>query len=103
MPPQEGFDITGDIAEFIAGDPALLTALVDASGQVNRIFGTAVTSLALDLFQDAEEGWKRLFLIVRTDLPVNEAIQREDRLVEEWLAPLMDKVQGKLNVAVEPA
>jgi hypothetical protein len=94
------FDNTKEIKNFLLTNDYLIETLFEAPGYIYRVFGQV--PIHLELHHDPEEDWDELFIIIRSLYSAEEAIRRENQLVEEWFLEKMDDTQSKLNITEEP-
>lgn len=94
------FDNPKEIKNFLLTNDYLIEILFEAPGYIYRIFGQVL--IHLELHHDPEEDWDELFIVMRSPYPAEEAIRRENQLVEEWFLERMNDTQGRLNIAEEP-
>lgn len=84
------------IEEFLSENQGLLPILEEAPSKIDMYFGERVRRLGLEY--DPES---MLYLVIGTDLDVNEAQRRLDDLDDRWLLGLVSKLNGKLNTLLE--
>ncbi|MCR4433927.1 MAG: hypothetical protein NUV70_07755 [Caldiserica bacterium] len=89
-----------EVTGFLLSNKNLIKYLLEAPERIYRIFGSV--HLYLELYQDPEEAFECLFIIVKTDLPPEEAINNLDRFDEEYWLNLGDEINNKLEVTVRP-
>lgn len=99
---KRGYEVSTGIAKYVAESRPLFDALMSAPEVIRNILGPEA-QIALDLLRDPEEGWTRLYLVIVSSLPPEQAIEKEDVLVDTWLGPMMDRLDGRLSLTVEPA
>jgi len=92
--------ISEEIKKFLISNEDLIQILSDAQEHIYRVFGRV--PISLELHHDPEEGWDELFIIIKTQLPPEKAVNLENRLFEEWFVDILDKVEGRLNFTEEP-
>jgi hypothetical protein len=71
------------VKAFLEENHFLIPVIEEASVKLVEYFG-AETPLVLEIRSQAEDEGSELFLYVKTDLPVPEALTRLDRFDEEW-------------------
>ncbi len=79
----------------------LYKVLFEAPDHIKHIFGDV--PLNLELHHDPEEGWDELFIIIKTSLNAEKAIELEKKLFDEWFVHIMPSTKNKLNIIEEPA
>lgn len=89
-----------DIKIFLLRNPNLIDILLDAPKYFNGHIMNA--QLYLELHRDPEENWDELFIILKINAEVHEAINIENKLFETWFSDIMDETRGLLNFEVEP-
>ena len=93
------FENPREIKKFILNNEYLIDILFEAPLHIYRIFEHVPTFL--ELHHDPEEDWDELFIVIRSSYLTDEAIRRENQLVEEWFLERMDDTQGRLNIVEE--
>jgi len=87
-----------NIIRFLDRKPRLLPILIDARGQIKRIFGDVPVRLKVEV--DPEEGWETLSGIIKVQLPVDQALLLLNRLENEWFVKIED-IGIDLNFDIE--
>lgn len=96
------FRDTSAVSSFLRSNPFIESVLIDAYGSIAERFGSD-PPLALEVFSDPDEpGADQLFLLIQTGLPVDDALQRLDRLYEGWWLDILPGMQHKMAIALEP-
>jgi len=90
------------VARFLRSRPHLLDVLGEASQAIPLYFGLA-TAPHLELVSDDEEGWERLFLVVRVPMGLEELFGRSDVFHQHWVVPRIDKFRSEFTITEEPA
>jgi hypothetical protein len=91
-----------DVVEFLSRHSTLLELLEEAPRQVQRHFGDGMSRLVLEAVKDHEaEDDEELILFIQTALPIDQALQRLDRLDEEWWLEAGSRTQGNLGMNLE--
>ena len=89
------------VRRFLRAHPQLLEVLLEAYIHLQRYFGSK-PQVTLEVVSDPEvEGLEELFAYILTDLPVDEAMARLDKLDQEWFLDQLDRVDGRLNFNLE--
>lgn len=95
------YDCTADdIRDFLRESPELLGVLMEAPKQIEMYFGEA--ELGLKMSYDPEDGSKELFLVLRSAYSPEDAVERENRMIEEWFIGTLERTNGKLGLTEEP-
>ena len=89
-----------EITQFLFENDFLIETLVEAPQHINRIFGEI--PLLLELHKDPEENWDELFIVIKSFFSPEEALKKENRLIDEWFFDKIEKTRGKLNITEEP-
>ncbi len=92
-------DTADEIERFLSRNPEVLEVLKEAPFYIRRIV-VGNYPLLLELVREPEEDWEELFVVVKTDLPVEEALELDDRIFDLWFKDAMRKVVGKLEITV---
>ena len=91
-------DTADEIERFLSRNPEVREVLKEAPFYIRRIVGNY--PLLLELVREPEEDWEELFVVVKTDLDVEEALELDDRIFDLWFKDAMRKVVGKLEITV---
>lgn len=95
-------DHPDDIRAFVAARPHLLSILHEAGERIPDSF-PPMTKVSLDLVDYPESGSRpELVLRIQTPLPMAEALDRLDRLDEEWWLDTVPLAQGDMSLVVWP-
>jgi hypothetical protein len=90
-----------EVKEFLAAHPFLEPLLVEAYDKIGDYFGPQ-PDVVLEVVTDPEAiDDRELFVFIRTNLPPEEALDRLDRLDQEWWLDAADQADGKLCIHVE--
>lgn len=90
-----------EVVNFIEENPTLVQLLRDAYYKIQEYFGSGVEAI-LEIFTDYEVPTHReLVALVQTRYPVGEALDRLDRLYEEWWAEASSVEPLKMSIDVE--
>ncbi len=81
-----------NLIDFISEHNFLVEIVQESSKQIKKIFGEKAEEVSLEVFEDIEEGFKCLFAVVKTSLPVKQSHDLLEKLEDEWL---LDNVTGK--------
>jgi hypothetical protein len=91
-----------EVIEFLSRHSSLVEILEEAPRQIHRHFGDGTSSLILEVIQDPDaEGDEELILFIQTKLPVDQALQRLDRLDDMWWLDTGSRTQGNLGINLE--
>jgi len=90
-----------EIVEFLARHDYLFPILKEAEEEIAAVFREGAR-LCLELHHDLEEGWDELFIVIKSEYNVEEALRLENRLAEEWFLDRMKDTKGRLNITGEP-
>ena len=88
-----------DVKSYLWNNSFLLDYVFEGLGYVENIFGKG-TEVHLELVRDDEEGHEILFLVVKCMGALN-VVGLLNKLDEEWLLSVIDKLQGKFNITAE--
>ncbi|MBA7555781.1 hypothetical protein ES705_48466 [subsurface metagenome] len=91
-----------EIIYFIFKNWFLVPILEKALAQAKNIFGED-TVLALELFSDPEDEKEstELFIVIRSDLNLDESLRKFDKLLADWFNTVQHKTKGLLNITIE--
>lgn len=89
-----------EIIRFLLSNPDLIDILISAPEHILSVFGTA--PIYLELHHDYEADWDELFIVIKTNLPPEKAVELEDELFEGWFDKILNKVNTRLNFIEEP-
>jgi hypothetical protein len=90
------------IASYVRRFPFVIPLLEEARPAIDAAFG-AGTPAGLEVFIDPETtapGGEQLFVVIRPDLPPDDAYVRLDRLVDTWFLDAAPRIGGRLNLTV---
>lgn len=86
---------------FLNSHTELLLLLREAHHKIKTVFGYD-TEIALEVFTDPEsDDGQKLFALIFTALPVDEALAQLERLDQEWWLDATPRAKGLLNFDVE--
>ena len=90
-----------EVIEFLEDHPFLVALLFDAHPQIVKHFGPRPDAV-LEVVADPEAMADReLFVLVRTDLPPDDALCRLERLDMDWWLDAMDRAHASLCIDLE--
>lgn len=94
-------DNRGQVMGYLERYSWLPRFLVTAAEMLDRYFPQG-TKYVLEFFTDPEqEDWDELFVNIRSELPIDEALDRLDAFDSDWFLDQIDKVGGVVNFNVE--
>lgn len=85
------------VKAFLEENRFLIPVIEEASAKLVEYFG-AETPQVLEVRSQAEDEASDLFLYVRTDLPLSEALATLDRFDEEWWFDEMDRSRNRMVI-----
>jgi hypothetical protein len=88
-----------ELSTYLLNNLALVGVLEAAPLEIRKVFGPVV--LGLELMIEPEEGWRRLYLVIRSQLSPEEIVRRETALLEGWFLSVWPVVHGTLSLAAE--
>ena len=88
------------IFKFLKDNNDLMRILKLAPYYIKNVLGSC--PLYLELHNDPEENWDELFIIIKTPLGPENALEKEKKLFDIWFSNIINKVGNRLNYAVEP-
>lgn len=89
------------VRSFLNSHSDLLLLLRAAHHKIKTLFGYD-TEIALEVFTDPDsDDSHKLFALIYTALPVDEALAQLDRLDQEWWLDAATRANGLLNLDVE--
>ena len=88
----------GEVSQFLASHPFLLSLLSDARPQIEKYFPD--TRPRLELATNPEDGDQQLVLSIGTSLPSPEAVATLKRFDGGWWLKHLGKAQGKLCITL---
>ncbi|MBP9019704.1 MAG: hypothetical protein KBG04_07805 [Bacteroidales bacterium] len=89
-----------EIKTFLLSNKDLILILKEAPNYIYRVFGRV--PIYLELHSDPEEDWNELFIIIKSSLSADEAINREKELFDIWFSRIVHRVGNRLNYTEEP-
>jgi hypothetical protein len=90
-----------EVKGFLAAHPFLVPLLVEAYGKIAAYFEPQ-PEVVLEVVTDPEaDDDRRLFVFIQTSLLPEEALDRLDRLDDDWWLDAGDRGEGKLCLHVE--
>jgi len=91
-----------EIIHFIFKNWYLMPILEECPAQSSALFGKN-TNLVLELFNDPEDetDTTELFIVIRSDLNLDESLIKFDQLLAGWFNTVQHKTQGVLNITIE--
>ncbi len=90
-----------EVLSFLNDCPFLVQLLIEARNAIARCFGE-FQKVALEVVTDPEaENDRELFAFIQTNLEPNDALDKLDRLDQEWWLAESDRAKSKLCIHVE--
>lgn len=90
-----------EVTQFLEEHPFLISLLIELYDKIRYYFDSD-TEMILDLVTDPEAEVDRvLFALIRTKLPSSRALDRLDRLDDEWWLENLHHAEGKLCIDVD--
>lgn len=90
-----------EIVDYLKTYPFLIELLVEAFPEIERFFGRN-PRVVLKLVKDPDiEGEEQLFAYIHTTLSAEEALNRMNRLDEEWFLTQIHRTEEKFNLNIE--
>jgi len=89
-----------EFRNFFIVHKELINILLDAPKWIKKIFGESVR-IHLRVHADPEEDYEELFIVIKTSLKPEEALNRLNVLDEEWFIKVIDRTGGYLNITEE--
>ena len=91
------------VKSFLAAHPNLKDYLFETHEQIERFFGDSALEISLKHDSDPEEDYEGLFVIVKTHLSSEEALDFLDKFDFEWfLDQVPPEIISILTVTVRP-
>ena len=91
---------TEEIRRFVEERELLFPILKEAKGQIISVFGTHVR-LCLELYHDIEEGWEKLFVVIKSPYSAEKAHELEQILGKKWFLTKIKEAKGDLIISEE--
>jgi hypothetical protein len=73
------------VVSFISNHSFLIEILQESLNQIKKIFGENIEELSLELYEDIEEEFECLFVVIKTTLLTKESHDLLEKLEDEWL------------------
>jgi hypothetical protein len=89
-----------EIRRFIEERDYLFPIIKEAKGQILSVFGDYV-KLYLELYHDIEEGWEKLFIIIKSPYSAEKALELERILGKKWFLNKIKEAKGDLIISEE--
>lgn len=87
------------VVEYLCENPTLFSPILTFLRIVKQLVATP--DLGLELFEDIEEGWNTLFIIIKQELTLEDALNLEKYFWDNWYKDLDLNIRSKLNFTVE--
>ncbi len=95
------FDDIQSVTAFLSAYPFLIDLLIEANVMIQTFF-ESVNDTLLELDDDPETGdGKRLYVVVRTSLPIEIAMSRLDELEQRWWRGVRDRARDLVTFDVD--
>lgn len=86
------------VSRFLRENPFLLDLLLEAHDEIREYFASNL-QVGLEVFTDPEaEDSRQLVALIRTDLPLQEEVDRLDAFYEGWWLDALPRAQYKLHI-----
>lgn len=97
---QRGWKINNrvKVESFLKEHSTVVEVLKETPDIIEEYFEEA--DLVLELFQSREEDYEELFLDIFTDLEVDSALEKLDKIDQNWLIPEVNKKTTNFNLDV---
>jgi hypothetical protein len=90
-----------EVETFLGQNLFLIDLLLIAHGKIRKYFGTG-PRLDLKVVKDPEVGEdRRLFVLIRTKLHPEDALDQLDELYDDWWLDALSKADHKMSIDVE--
>lgn len=89
------------IKDFIENHEHLIPILNEAKEHVISVFGDCVR-IFLELYYDIEEGWEKIFVVIKSPYDPKKAVELEIKLLREWFVHQIRDTNGDLGISEEP-
>ena len=97
------FTNPAEAERFLLAHGELIPYLFEIDKQIKRVFGESIVDVCLEHASDPEEDYEGLFVIVKTHLSPEEALDLLDKFDDEWFLDYVPPEIGSiLTVGVEP-
>src|SRR5882672_3201427 len=90
----------GEVKDYLRRCDYVIDVLLEAPEQIKSRFGRDA-QIVLEVITDPEDGDRKLFAFILTPLAVEEAMDRLEKLDEEWWLDASERAEGQLIVDVE--
>jgi len=90
-----------EIKEFLFAHEYLLDFLFEARERILEYFGHLVQSIFLELHQDPEEDFEELFIIIRSELPLEKAFSLLAQLDQQWWLHIDEKIRRCVEIDIQ--
>lgn len=95
------FKDSAEVRAFLNSNAFLISLLKEANRKIKSQFGYD-TAIALEVFTDPDsDDGQKLFALIFTALSADEALERLERLDQEWWLDASARAKGRLNIDVE--
>lgn len=90
-----------EVEQFLSKHSEILFPLLEASEEINRIFSRNADELCLSFERDPEEDFETLFVVIKTSLPSEKALELLEKFDEEWWLNIDNEIKRILQVDIE--
>lgn len=96
------FNNENQIKTFLKKNTSLIDTLLFAENEIRKIFGENITSLELELHEDPEESFKKLFLVIKTiNVSPEGILTLLEKLDNQWYLNLDYEIRKNFNITIE--
>jgi len=96
------FNNENQIKTFLKRNTSLIDTLLFAENEIRKIFEKNITSLELELHEDPEESFEKLFLIIKTiNVSPEEILSLIEKLDDQWYLNLDYEIRKNFNITIE--
>lgn len=96
------FNNENQIKTFLKKNTSLIDTLLFAENEIRKIFGENITSLELELHEDPEESFEKLFLVIKTiNVSPEGILTLLEKLDNQWYLNLDYEIRKNFNITIE--
>jgi len=90
------------VKTFLKRNPFLIDILLSAENEIREVLEENISSLELELHKDPEEGFEKLFLVVKTtNASPEKLIGLLEKIDDEWYLNLDYETRKNFNIMIE--